>query len=359
MATSSSLFRSETMTFIKIYIPYETAHTTVAQLGEAGLVEFVDLNPKTNAFQRAFVGEIRRLDELDRKLRYLNEQLYAGAVPAIPLSQCGFHLEIRSAQDMAEFERNINDCEARLAELMSSYVQLQCRHKEAIELRHVIIETNPFFLKPPTHEISEDAAAPLLDQGDLESQFEMRPAGLNFVTGVISRKRMAAFERILWRSLRGNLVMNFSEIVDPIVDPVTDTPHSKNAFVIFAFGVHMIDKIRKISESLGATLYPVSEHADLRSQSKTHAEIKIHDLNEALFNTAVTIHSELVQIAQTISIWNTVVKKEKAIYHTLNLFNYDANRRCLLAEGWCAANDIGHVQDALFTSGVFKSSLNY
>ena len=42
-----------------------------------------------------------------------------------------------------------------------------------------------------------------------------------------------------------------------------------------------------------------------------------------------------------------MVRKEKAIYHTMNFFNYDVNRKCLIAEGWCASNDISIIQHAL------------
>lgn len=41
--TESTLFRSEEMSLIQLYIPAEVAQPTVAELGELGLVQFRDV----------------------------------------------------------------------------------------------------------------------------------------------------------------------------------------------------------------------------------------------------------------------------------------------------------------------------
>ncbi|KAI0235382.1 H(+)-transporting V0 sector ATPase subunit a [Massospora cicadina] len=424
------MFRSERMSYIQIYIPFEIARLTVAQLGTVGLVEFIDVtDPETHvllsggwavgkdgyyqlsldrmlrglipfteyvellgfligmktvtgwvglervmsdnglaaldllgsgAFQRAFVGELRRLDEIDRKLRYFGDQLRAASVAATPLSESRLHLQIRSAQDIIELETTINHYEARLSEMLASHAKLQRRHVEAVELRQVLVTSAPFFMTPNLPELGDDATAPLLGPVDVEAQFEMReiyPAGLNSIAGVIPRARAAALERILWRSLHGNFVLKFAEADAPTLGPGSRASPAKHVFVIFAYGAHVIHKIRKVAESLGATLYPVSEHADLRMQSLSIAENQIYDLGVALDNTASAIRAELAHIAQNLTVWATAVKREKAIYHTLNHFNYDHHRRCLIAEGWCATTDLGCVQDALTLCGEHEVSL--
>lgn len=88
-----SLYRSEEMCLSQLFLQTEAAYACVAELGELGLVQFRDvrccfclldsldnygwitfqLNPDVNAFQRKFVNEVRRCDEMERKLRKLKE----------------------------------------------------------------------------------------------------------------------------------------------------------------------------------------------------------------------------------------------------------------------------------------------
>lgn len=64
----SSLFRSEDMALIQLYIQSDAAYHCISELGELGMAQFRDGNPNVNAFQRKFVNEVRRCDEMERKL---------------------------------------------------------------------------------------------------------------------------------------------------------------------------------------------------------------------------------------------------------------------------------------------------
>lgn len=63
--------------------------------------------------------------------------------------------------------------------------------------------------------------------------------------------------------------------------------------------------------------------------------------------TNQTRRAELLKVSENVTAWSTIVRKEKAIYHTMNLFNRDVNRKCLIAEGWVPTNDISLVQQSL------------
>jgi hypothetical protein len=56
-----SLFRSEEMALCQLFLQSEAAYSCVSELGELGLVQFRDLNPDVNAFQRKFVNEVADL----------------------------------------------------------------------------------------------------------------------------------------------------------------------------------------------------------------------------------------------------------------------------------------------------------
>ncbi|CAI2162064.1 16781_t:CDS:10 [Funneliformis geosporum] len=325
----STLFRSEEMSLIQLYIPSETAQPTVAELGELGLIQFRD---------------VAKSD-----------------IPIRPLTGDVSSARVRNAQEVDDLEEKINEHERRISQMNSSYETLQKRYLELTEARHVLKETAVFFEEAVSRQDNirhsfDEPSVPLLDQ-DVEQggattnqeNVGFQP-NLGFVTGVISRAKMQTFERILWRALRGNLYLNYAEIDEPITDPETDETLEKNVFIIFAHGKEILNKIRKISESLGATLYPVDDSSDKRRDSLLEVTARIEDLNSVLQNTNNTRRAELIKVADDLTAWSTIIRKEKAIYHTMNLFNYDVNRKCLIAEGWCPKNDINQVHQALRTA---------
>jgi V-type H+-transporting ATPase subunit a len=105
---------------------------------------------------------------------------------------------------------------------------------------------------------------------------------LGYVTGVIPRLKIQTFERVLWRILRGNLLMNFAEVHDPVIDPSdADKMVQKNVFAIFAHGEQVINKIKKITESMDGTLYIVEDSSTKRDASLNETEMRIKDLEIA------------------------------------------------------------------------------
>ncbi|KAG0195533.1 H(+)-transporting V0 sector ATPase subunit a, partial [Mortierella sp. GBA43] len=94
-------------------------------------------------------------------------------------------------------------------------------------------------------------------------------------------------------------------------------------------------------------LHPIDSTEDGRRNTLREVTDRIDEINSVLINTNQTRRQELHRIADNLTAWMTIIKKEKATYHTMNHFNYDLNRRCLIAEGWCPTNQINTIQAAL------------
>jgi V-type H+-transporting ATPase subunit a len=181
-----------------------------------------------------------------------------------------------SASEIDELADKSQSLEQRITSLNDSYETLKKREVELTEWRWVLREAGGFFdrargqTEEIRHSVDDSDDAPLLQDVEQNGQTEagaersFTVMNIGFVSGVIPRERMGAFERILWRTLRGNLYMNQTEIPEPIINPENNEETSKNVFIIFAHGKEIIAKIRKISESLGADLYSVDENSELR-----------------------------------------------------------------------------------------------
>lgn len=315
------------------------------------------LNGEQSAFQRAFTQEIRRLDNVERQLRYFYAQMEKGGITLRKLDLDVDTLAPPTTTEIDELAERSQGLENRIFQLNDSYETLKKREVELTEWRWVLREAGGFFDRAHgnVEEIrhsTDDDDAPLLQDveqhtsaPDVDRSFSVMNIG--FVAGVISRDRVAAFERILWRTLRGNLYMNQSEIPEPLIDPSNNEPINKNVFVIFAHGKEILAKIRKISESMGAEVYNVDENSDLRRDQIHEVNARLNDVQNVLRNTQQTLDAELTQISRSLSAWMVLVNKEKSVYNTLNLFSYDRARRTLIAEGWCPTNDLPLIRSTL------------
>ncbi|NXY82413.1 VPP3 ATPase, partial [Alcedo cyanopectus] len=306
------------------------------------------LNPKVSAFQRRFVGEVRRCEEMEKTFTFLQQELRsAGRVPGpcpdnprAPVAREALRVQEQSEQlagELREVTRNRASLRDRLANLRR-YLQVL---REGQRFTSLTPQGPPGSPLPRARALSE--REPLLDPS-LHQHLERK---INFVAGVIHPWRVGAFERLLWRACRGYLVANFVEMPEPMEDPTTGESITWVIFLISYWGEQIGQKIRKISDCFHCHVYPYPESEASRVDTMSGLQSQIQDLSVVLEETEQYLAQVLDKVVAVLPTWRVQVQKMKAIYLILNQCSFDVTEKCLIAEVWCPVQDLTQVQDAL------------
>ncbi|KAM6159353.1 V-type proton ATPase 116 kDa subunit a 3 isoform 2-T2 [Rhynchocyon petersi] len=334
-----SMFRSEEVVLAQLFLPTAAAYTCVSQLGELGLVEFRDLNASVSAFQRRFVVDVRRCEELEKTFTFLQEEVRRaglvlpapeGRLPAPPPRDL---LRIqeetdRLAQELREVRANQQALRAQLHQLRLHEAVLSQAHGPPVEAAHL------------------DG---LSDRDPL-----LQPSGgphqnlrVNFVAGAVEPSKAAALERLLWRACRGFLIASFLETEQPLEDPVTGEPATWMTFLISYWGEQIGQKIRKITDCFHCHVFPFEEQKEARHGVLQQLQQQSQELQEVLEETERFLSQVLGRVQRLLPAWLVQIRKMKAVYLALNQCSVSATHKCLIAEVWCPSRDLPELQRAL------------
>ncbi|TWW81789.1 V-type proton ATPase 116 kDa subunit a isoform 1 [Takifugu flavidus] len=150
------LFRSEEMTLAQLFLQSEAAYCCVSELGELGMVQFRDLNPDVNVFQRKFVNEVRRCEEMDRKLRFVEKEIKKANIPTV---DTGENPEVPFPRDMIDLEATFEKLENELKEINTNQEALKKNFLELTELKHILRRTQQFFDEMEDPNLLEESSA--------------------------------------------------------------------------------------------------------------------------------------------------------------------------------------------------------
>lgn len=323
------------MSLVQLYVPTEVSRDIIYEIGQLNLIQFRDLNSKVSEFQRAFVKELRRLDNIDRQYTYFKKELDARSIAISP-----YPYEFNSIVPQSEIEEHAENAqllEDRLVQLIESNDTLYAKKTDLLQFKATIQSVENFFTttESPQSDANEDDA--LLS--NLESQGS-EFTGSSFISGVINREKAFTLQQILWRILRGNMYYYSKDLNEKVYDPKSKAFVDKSTFIIFAHGSIITQRIRKICESLDADLYKVDTTQNLRTEQLIEVNSKLNDLSTVLDQTENALNSELIAISRDLSKWWQVVARETAVYKTMNRCDYDDSRKTLIAEGWIPTGDI-------------------
>ncbi|XP_052200925.1 V-type proton ATPase subunit a1-like isoform X4 [Diospyros lotus] len=334
------LMRSEKMAFVQLIIPVESAHRAVSYLGELGLLQFRDLNADKSPFLRTFVNQVKRCAEMSRKLRFFKDQIQkAGLLTSI-------HPATQPDQELEELEVQLAEHEHELIEMNNNSEKLWQMYNELLEFKIVLQKAGGFLgssnshaaaeeIELDDHVYSNDHYANTGSFLELERPESTNQSGVRFVSGIISKSKVLRFERMLFRATRGNMFFNQAPADEKILDPASTEMIEKIVFVVFFSGEQAKTKILKICEAFGANCYPVPEDITKQRQLTREVLSRLSELEATLDAGSRHQNKALTSIGFQLTKWLNMVRREKAVYDTLNMLNFDVTKKCLVGEGWC------------------------
>jgi len=377
----SRWFRSELMEYISIIVNEDAAHDCLADLGKLGVMQFTDLNPDLTPFQRRYVSYVKRCDELERKLRFfagecdkfeltlqsagnvddfLSTPSSASNISTLQSTNGGKH-DTTGTQLLESLEVELEGYETQLRELNSYSEKLTTEYNEKVELQEVLEKARRFFMTDaPRLAVSElttgggrgtpmssNKSSNLLEE---EGGVSVRDMDMRFssITGVVSVEEKVRFERMIFRATRGNCYVRFASIKQPITDPMTGMLLEKCVFIVFYKSLSIETKLKKICDAFAAHRYSLPDMDDAPAVDRmlTENAQELVDSRTVLLKNQDTRFRLCQLLAQHTERWTWVVLREKAAYHTLNMFKADVSGM-LRGEGWVIADQLTGVTESI------------
>ncbi|XP_062874260.1 V-type proton ATPase 116 kDa subunit a isoform X4 [Trichomycterus rosablanca] len=342
-------FRSEEVCLTQLFLQSGSAYECISELGELGLVEFRDLNPSVNSFQRKFVNEIKRSEEMERILGYLLREIKK---VDIPLPEHEVNPVAPLPKHVMEIMEQLQRLELELSEVMRNKEKLQKNVLELTEYSHMLRITRNFVHRSAEVDTSSFLSYeefPFLEKDSAMDYASMQRLGakLGFISGLIPRVKIEAFERMLWRVCKGYTILSYGEVEENLLDPNTGESTRSVVFLISYWGEQIGQKVKKICDCYHCHLYPYPNSNEERADVVEGLRTRIQDLHTVLQRTEDYLRQVLNKASESVYTWVIQVKKMKAIYHILNLCSFDVTNKCLIAEVWCPVNDLPALRRAL------------
>ncbi|XP_073685438.1 V-type proton ATPase 116 kDa subunit a 2 isoform X2 [Garra rufa] len=341
-------FRSEEMCLAQLFLQSGSAYDCISELGEMGLVEFRDLNPSVSSFQRRFVSEIKRCEEMERILGYLLREIRKATI-AVPEAE--IPPVAPAPKNVLEIMEQLQRLEVELSEVAKNKEKLQRNLLELTEYTHMLRITRTFMHSRSRHEAlgPQYEEFPSLETESATGCTSMQRLGakLGFISGLIQRVKVEAFERMLWRVCKGYTILSYAEVDESLADLDTGEISKNVVFLISFWGDQIGQKVQKICDCYHCHLYPHPETDEERADVMDSLRTRIQDLQNVLHRTEDYLKQVLHKASESAHSWVLQVKKMKAIYHILNLCSFDVTNKCLIAEVWCPVSDLANLRGAL------------
>eukprot|EP00300_Choanocystis_sp_HF-7_P007489 c15318_g2_i1.p1 GENE.c15318_g2_i1~~c15318_g2_i1.p1 ORF type:complete len:852 (+),score=199.68 c15318_g2_i1:37-2556(+) len=346
---NANIFRSEPMTYIQLYMQSDAAHDTVEELGKLGLVEFTDLNPSLTSFQRHHIAEIKRCEEIERKLRYFRTLINTYKIPCQPLASTA-----NLSMSIDDISVHVSDLESQILDATRHIDELSDNLANNIQYHTVLTRCEEELFRgvetilPEQEEGGAEVNKSLL-QHDQEAA-RTDSMHVRTVCGTIPSVKSVVLERVLFRITRGHCLVRFAANDVVINEGKQAIPVTKKVFAIFFYGSRITERVNRVVDALGGRRFQFDINSLNRGRQLQELNAAAGELKDIVQRTSVGLQEQLTTIANSIEAWENLTSSEKAIYHTLNKCSIDGNRGAIIGEGWCSTKHLQQVRRALMSA---------
>uniref|UniRef100_A0A8L0DQ49 V-type proton ATPase subunit a n=1 Tax=Oncorhynchus mykiss TaxID=8022 RepID=A0A8L0DQ49_ONCMY len=319
-----AFFRSEEVCLVQLFLQSGSAYNCVSELGELGLVEFRDLNPNVNSFQRKFVNEVRRCEEMEKTFTYLEQEIVRSLFPP----QAG-PLPTPSPLPAAPQPRELMAIEEESERLARELREVRRGEREARRGEKMGEGEGEGRWEKMDGENGRGSEGAFVSGYFFPSRvfFRLLPS---FVAGVVHPWKVPSFERLLWRACRGYIIVDFREMEESLELPETGEMVQWTVFLISFWGEQIGQKVKKICDCFHTHTFDYPE-------GTTEREKILHGLQGriVLSQTEHYLQQLLCRSMSVLPQWKVRVQKCKAVQAVLNLCSPSVTDKCLIAEAWC------------------------
>ncbi|XP_066534839.1 V-type proton ATPase 116 kDa subunit a 3 isoform X3 [Hoplias malabaricus] len=341
-----SLFRSEEVCLVQIFLQSGSAYNCVSELGELGLVEFRDLNSSVNAFQRKFVSEVRRCEEMEKTFTFLEQEIIRSLCPPLrgPLPLSSPLPSAPQPRELLAIEEESERLAKELKEVSRNRDSLRNQLTQLSQYKGVLVQAHLFTA----------TQGPLLNLETTALLDNRQDIRLSFVAGVVHPWKVAAFERLLWRACRGYIIVDFWEMEEKLEVAETGEMVQWTVFLISFWGEQIGQKVKKICDCFRTHTFAYPESTEERDETLQGLQRRIFDITTVLSQTECYMQQLLSRCVCALPQWKVRVQKCKAVQMVLNLCSLSVTDKCLIAEAWCPVSKLLLLQSALI-EGTRKS----
>jgi V-type H+-transporting ATPase subunit a len=178
------------------------------------------------------------------------------------------------------------------------------------------------------------------------------------IGGTISTADRDRFYRTVFRATRGNCMIRFSSLGDRAKD-ARGNHIDKVCFIMFFKSAAMEVKLKRICDAFAANRYDVSaiHNADVMRHLSQQNQREMKDTKTILDANIIARFKIGTEVAVHLETWLWSIRREKSIYHTMNLLKNDvAAGHFLHGRGWVLTAQLPRVTSILKRTKGSKSS---